>query len=69
MSTYRQRVEWRFFWPHATDDMLGARWRLERPSDDEVAEWRADLPACWLERRVVIEGQPERVRFPKERAI
>lgn len=56
-----KRVEWRFFWPSASEDMYGARWRPQRPSDDEVAEWREDIPACWIEWRMVYEGAPERV--------
>jgi hypothetical protein len=56
------RNEWRFFWPHADDDMNGARPRREPPSNDEIAEWRADMATVWVERRVVYEGPWKRCR-------
>lgn len=66
-----ERIEYRFFWPHAQDDMNGARPRSARPTEVEIAEWREDLPTCWLERRVITEGPWVQVvgpiAFPRER--
>lgn len=50
--------QWRFFWPHAHDDMNGARWRDQPPTEDELREWREDLPTCWIEEREVHYGTP-----------
>jgi hypothetical protein len=47
-------------WPHVSEDMLGAQWRNKRPTMEEFHEWRADLPNVWVEKRTVIEGEPER---------
>lgn len=57
------RRQWRFFWPHASDDMNGARWRDEAPTAEEVAEWREDFADVWVETRIVVEYPPERLPF------
>ncbi len=55
--------QWRFFWPHATDDMRGAQWRNEPPTAEEISEWLADLPTCWVEVRDVTYGAQRKIEF------
>lgn len=50
-----ERVEWRFFWPHAVDEMMGAQPRKEPPTAQELKEWQEDFTSVWVERRVVHE--------------
>lgn len=59
-NVLRGRVEYRFFWPHAHDEMNGARPRTKRPTLEEIAEWSEDMARFWVERRVIYEGSWER---------
>jgi hypothetical protein len=70
VSTGTQRLQWRFMWKHATGRGLGAQWRDEQPSAEDVADWFVDFRpgAVWVERRVVVEYPPERVNLYPELA-
>lgn len=62
MAEPAYQQQWRFCWPHAKD----REWQNRQPTPEEVAEWREDLPNCWVERRVVTWGSPERVEIEPE---
>ncbi len=55
-------TQYRFFWPHADDDMLGATWQ-DRPFSEEQIKSMNDcgFREWWIEKRTVTCSDPVRV--------
>lgn len=60
-SLPNERDQWRIMWTHATGEEAGAQWRDEPPTPEDLREWCQDFHplALRVERRAIIEGEPE----------